>query len=159
MDLDQEDENTMNAKFLNIRSLKAHHEDLFRETCVNNSQVICLCETKLTNYDKYEIERMVCISVNNSHGSVVFTSTSFERQNIIIAAKLESIEAIALKVKSVTIVYVYFPPTTSLTVVKKDFQSLLQELKPSSENNCVILCDCNLDNNKRQRFLCTIIWT
>jgi len=79
------------VSYLNIRSLRKHYEDLMSDQTVQNSHIICLLETKVTDYAMFLIKEMNCQSVNTKHGLTIYYNSLLHAEQIHLSGRLSPI--------------------------------------------------------------------
>ena len=108
---------------VNIRSLKSHYEDLKSHYFINKMNIICLTETKVTDYSPYNISGMSTFSVNSTHGCAIYSALTV-RQHFQFSG---IIEAVAVITEKRLIVCVYIPPNRPWSLLEEHIGQLLTE--------------------------------
>ena len=118
---------------INIRSLKSHHTDLKTHPFTSKLDIICLTETKVTNYDRYKLPNMKIYSVPSEHGCAIYCAKPAEEQFTL----SELIEAVAIVTDRTLIVCVYIPPNRPWLSVKQNITQLLTDCTTiMKQKNC-----------------------
>ena len=162
-------EGCIKISHLNIRGIKSHKHDLRLDSCVQESDVLCLCETFLRN------EKIFCGEFIGREDMSVFSIERPQQERdfhtprgsggILVAIRhdlkpvlLESknsphLELLAIEINRVQgqllLVTLYRPPNANIRVFLQDLEKLLNDLY-SVHTDCVILGDFNEDIFKSQ---------
>ena len=142
--------------FMNIRSLRTHHDQLVYE--LNKLEykpiAVCLCETWLTDNDPlglYQIEGYQPVEVKNrpnkrGGGLAVFVRNdmNYSMMNLSIDIEHMAISLINKQGTKASLSLVYRPPSSSIDSFIENFDKLLFELK-KLKHDCFITGDFNID--------------
>ena len=145
--------------YLNIRSLRNHHDQLVYELSELEYKpiAICLCETWLTDNDPlglYQIEGYQPVEVKNrpnkrGGGLAVFVRNdmNYSMMNFSIDLEHMAMSLISKQGKRATLSVVYRQPSSSVDTFIENFDKLLFELK-QLKHECFITGDFNIDMRK-----------
>ena len=97
--------------YLNVRSLHAHYEDICADQNIKESDIVCLTETHVNNYEHYNIREMFCISAPSKHGCAIYSKAPVDAQLHSPAATFT--ESVAIVALNTLVVCLYIPPNTS----------------------------------------------
>ena len=145
--------------FMNIRSLRTHHDQLVYE--LNELEfkpiVICLCETWLTDNDPlglYQIEGYQPVEVKNrptkrGGGLAVFVRNDINYSMMNFSIDIEHMAMCLINEQGTraTLSLVYRPPSSSIDSFIENFDKLLFELK-KLKHECFVTGDFNIDMRK-----------
>ena len=157
-------EGCIKISHLNVRGIKSHKNDLRLDSCVQESDVLCLCETFLRNEEifcgefigredmsVFRIERpQQERDVHTPRGSGgILVAIRHDLKPVLLESKNSPhLELLAIEINRVhgqlLLVTLYRPPNGNIEVFLQDLEKLLNDLY-AVHTDCVILGDFNED--------------
>ena len=118
--------------FLNIRSLKEHYQDLCQNDLSEKLDFLCLSETKVKDYSRYQLEGMTCVCSRTPHGSAVFTKYHDVQHFQIMIKKTEVLVVLA---DDTLVASMYVPPNIPWSELSIELRGIAQQLNDLSNEH------------------------
>ena len=147
---------------LNIRSLLAHRDHLGADVILENTDVLCLTETHVSNASEHCISDAHVLRVKSTvHGIAMYV----KKGNAILDIDIDTsgIEAMACMIEfptqSIVVITIYRPPAGSKREFLQSLESMLLSLSNTLQSHQVVVTgDFNLDQlDDSHRDLCQLM--